>query len=142
MMKIPGLKNEYSNPLLLDLINYYESCRFKATDGYNAYLEAAKHFAAEVENKELITYALEAEKPLGPDMFDMAQIAPKKVFPLIMGFNNFVRAVQDAGSGRVPAYANLRGVQRKAVPDLKSFNYVGHNDLDIDHRPANYSLLF
>jgi hypothetical protein len=143
MSKVPSIKKEQQErwPVLGYLLDSYLQAGLKGTEGYEKYLSAV-HYFTDRTPQEIVSSLMGETVQISPDIFIIEGMPQNRLYRLTIGLDNYARAVYDTVTNRKAGYVKLKGVKRRDVPELKAFQYMGHNDLDIPADSSNYAGLF
>lgn len=135
-----NIKNGHSNRLIYSIFELYRSAGISSNASDRAIRDAARKAVLELSKADK-EYIQQVSFELHPDMFEITDPTISR-FDLFVGFSNFCKSLYNLISGSKSEYADLKPVVRKALPDLKAFEFIGTNDLKISYQPSDYTLVY
>jgi len=141
MSNLPVIKKEYADTVVGKLYDAFTQAGLKIDLDYKAYRDAAELFRDRAP-QEILDFIEDNNIRITPDMFENKANSPKLISNAIIGFDNYASAIYDVIKGIEAEASNLKPVKRRDIPELKAFNYTGHNDLRIDMDSSNYSMRY
>ncbi|WP_295793950.1 hypothetical protein [Mucilaginibacter sp.] len=124
------------------IFDFFKSTEIIADTPYPELKQKAQEFLAGADQMTKNAILNSVYQPAG-DLFDFPEnLDPYDRFAITFGFQNFYRAVHNVLTEHTPLSLQSNGAKPQYVLTKDAFDYMGHNDLEIEPSKAGYAALF
>lgn len=139
----PTIKKELSNRLLDRLFAYYITNSISSKESPESVVAHAKAFIKKLSKEDRQEF-IHQTPDLEPGLFEIPKGSGVSAIELFDGLDNFCRVVYELLTKQTieieDEIEDIKPVQRKKIPTLKAFDFIGNNDLKISYKLSNYAL--
>jgi len=138
------LKSEFqSNETLYSLFKSYIEAGLTSGSSEEAIIGAAKKFLKKMKTGKREAF-ISADLALHPGIFEITGKENQDVTAsdIYFGLNAYAKEIYSLITGEDNKSVNIEGVERKKLPDISAFAFIGNNAPKESRRLANYSLVY